>query len=102
MFKDSADKVQELFDEASGIMGMIAEVKMRCLLFKQKARAEKASWNEGPSDALQLEVDEAVTRMTHDLATYRSRLNEIYEELTEYGVFSEVEETEGDIWSSLE
>lgn len=85
-------KIQELFDEASGLFGMIAEVKMKLRLLKQ--RSENSSYS--PYD-LHYSDAEACDRMSVDLDIYRNRLTEIDEELQTHGVF-DVDEGEGALW----
>lgn len=78
-------KVFKLVEEGSGIVGMISEVQMKCKLLKQK-RANSLE----PDYVLQEETDKHVERMSHELDTYRIRLNEICEEIEQYGTFSKM------------
>lgn len=71
----------ELLQEAAGLRGMIAEVKAKALLLKQRVKvAEK----KGESlEEVNEWVDESLAQMREDLATYSRRLEEIYEELSQ-------------------
>jgi len=99
MYKDSAQKTQELLDEAVGLFGMMEEVSLKCKLLKMKARTEckalKLSWDsDRASEDLTEEVYSKVSKMHVDLDTYSHRLEEIYEELREInGLIFEMDET---------
>jgi hypothetical protein len=77
-------KILELVEEGSGIVGMVSEVQMKCKLLNQKRANGLGLY------VLQEETDKQVERMSHELDTYRIRLNEICEEIEQYGTFSKM------------
>lgn len=70
-------RIDELFAEGSGIIGMIAEIKMKLKLIKERPASK---W----------ETEDQLGRMSCELDTYRIRLNEICEEIEQHGTFSEM------------
>ena len=90
MYKDSAERSEELLEEAAGLLGMIAEVRAKSVLLRNK---NKRKWDnaiagcpEEPEEEWCEEVGIAVAQMQDDLAKYRHRIQEIYEELAGYGI----------------
>lgn len=68
-------KEKQLLDEACGILGMFAEVRMKCLLLKKKKKMPKS------------EVSKNIEILQNELYTYRKdfdevnkRLEDIYDE----------------------
>lgn len=74
------NRVEELCDEAIGLIGMIGEVKARCALFENRMDEDN------PQEFYQSVVS-ACRRMQSDLHTYDIRLRSIYRELENYGIF---------------
>lgn len=69
-------RIAKLVEEGSGIVGMVAEVRIKCRLLEQNGST--------------FETDQQIERMSDDLDTYRIRLNEICEEIERYGTFSKM------------
>lgn len=86
MYKDSTEFTEELFMEAKGIKGALAEVILKCKLLKSRSAAEQELYGPKSTDKFQDEVDVATEQMHTDLARYRQRLDEIYEELEGHGI----------------
>lgn len=70
--------VEQLLDEALGLIGMISEVRSKAALMQQRERKK---------DPTLLEDDPfgKIRQMHEDLATYSDRLKAINKELSEYG-----------------
>jgi hypothetical protein len=66
-----------LIDEAFGLSGMIQEVLLKAALLKQRV-------DDCDLALLEEDVESKVEQMHGDLARYSERLEEIYEELSEY------------------
>jgi uncharacterized protein YbbK (DUF523 family) len=69
------DRQQQLLDEAAGLLGMIAEVKIKALILKKKS-------GKAGQDEL-IDTMQAANKMKGDLATYFERLKHIGDELDE-------------------
>jgi hypothetical protein len=86
---NEAKRCEKLLNEAAGYLGMIDEVKAKCLLLKNKLRV---AVNEGRDPAeYDDEIDKAVSQMKLDLSRYYRKLEQIYEELQKYGFISNME-----------
>lgn len=72
-------RIRQLFDEGSGIVGMVAEIRMKSQMLSDQS-----------GDILDEETCNRLARMSQELDTYRDRLNEICEEIEGYGTFSEM------------
>jgi hypothetical protein len=70
--------IKELLEERGGLMGMLAEVRAKSTLLKQR-------WREHPIESLSQEIHQSVSKMHHDLDTYDQRLYEIESELNLLG-----------------
>lgn len=81
----ATSKEQQLTEEAMSILGMVAEIRSKCILFKEQVKREKERLrNEGGTvhdSVLAGEVTQSVQRMKDDLRTYSLRLKSIYNEL---------------------
>lgn len=77
------ERREALLDEAFGLHGMIREVMAKAALLKSRAARYDPSLKEE-------DVEGKVTQMHRDLATYSDRLDEIYEEMSDYGTISPI------------
>lgn len=75
----------ELIEEGFGLLGMIHEVQAKAKLLKQRDRALNPEY-----------VESQVRQMHIDLSTYSSRLDEIYEEISEYDTISNISGMDGE------
>lgn len=81
MYKDSHERIDELLEESAGLEGMLDEASMKLKILKVR-------WKDGQ---ITRETLVALTeQISSDLDTYKSRLDEIYEELDENGTFNEL------------
>lgn len=81
-------RVKFLSNKAAGCLGMIAEVRSKCILMK--SRLTKATESDQDMDNLEEEALASVKQMKADLARYTRRLDRIYEELRGYGIISDM------------
>lgn len=92
----SANKRAKLVKEGFAILGMVAEVRMKCDLFNQKLHREckimgKCYETDFASPQLSREASLTLSKMNRDLDRYERRLNEIECELKEIdGDFSKM------------
>lgn len=77
------ERREALLDEAFGLHGMIREVMAKATLLKNRAARYDLSLKEE-------DVEGKVAQMHRDLATYSDRLDEIYEEMSDYGTISPI------------
>ena len=96
MYQDSAKRTRKLLREASGLMGMIQEVSLKCKLLKNKTRRTCESYGhcwetDAAPEELSEEVVAKISKMHRDLDRYSHRLKQIGEELKEInGIISEM------------
>jgi septin family protein len=81
-------RVRFLINEGMACLGMITEVRLKCLLVQSRVR--KAKRNQESIEELQAELAERAPQMKRDLAKYSRKLKQIYEELESYGIISEM------------
>lgn len=84
-FPDTQKQIRKLLNEASGQLGMIAEVKSKCLLLQMRLR--RARKNQEFTEPLEEEATRSLRQMKKDIATYSCNLKRIYEELESFGIF---------------
>ena len=75
------ERMQNLVEEGSGLVGMIDEALMKLKILENK-RTDSFE----PTFILESETQDAIDRMSDDLNRYSCRLDEIYEELLEWSV----------------
>lgn len=82
-------RARRLIDEGMGCLGMIAEVRTKSHLLKNRLR--EANLTATYSEELEQEAAESLVQMRADLAKYSRRLKRIYEELQSYGIVPNLE-----------
>lgn len=82
----------ELTEEAMALMGMVAEIRSKCILLRNRMRDERERCQKAgiPLDRSPLlaEVTESTLRMRGDLNRYSTRLKEINQDLEAHERFS--------------
>ncbi len=75
------EKEKKLLDEACGILGMFAEIKMKCLLLKKNKKISKE------------QVSKNIKRLQDELNTYRNDFQKVNKELED--VYHEFDKISG-------
>lgn len=86
---DKEVRIQRLLRRASAYSGMIDEARIRGNLLMQKVQKAKAD-GIAPEN-LREEVDRTCKQLTRQTDKYLGKMQDIYEELKSYGLFSELE-----------
>lgn len=83
-------KARKLINEGFACSGMMAEVKSKCLLLKQRVKTLRHT---SPCDFEEQEaqIHSSILQMRKDLARYSRRIKEICEELGDYGIVLKLE-----------
>lgn len=84
-----AVRARKLLDMAFSYIGMIDEVKTKCLLLKN--RVQSVERHEGTDERFEEEVRSSLRQMRSDLAKYHRKLRKIYQELHKHGFIPNME-----------
>ena len=84
-----AVRARKLLNRAFSYIGMIEEVKTKCLLLKN--RAQSVERYEGMSESFEEEVRCSLQQMKSDLTKYHRKLRKIYQELHKHGFIPNME-----------
>jgi len=90
MYEDSCDRSERLLDEAMGCLGMMHEARSKLLLLKAKVQKFRKENPDGLTKEFEREVLEETERIRADISRYRSRMEDIHEELSDYGVIPKI------------
>jgi hypothetical protein len=91
MYEDSSTKSDRLLDEAMGCLGMIHEAHSKLLILRAKVQKFRDENPNGPTEEFEKEVLRTTARIRADLNRYRRRLEDIHEELSDYGVVPKIQ-----------
>lgn len=82
-------RLRKQYKRFNAYMGMIAEVKSKARIYRDRVQQAIRDDNYTPEDVEQYQT--AVFQMQEDLAKYTRRMKKIYEEFEGYGLFQDVE-----------
>lgn len=86
---DKEVRIQKLLRRASAYGGMIDEARIRGEMLMQKVKKAKAAGH--APENLREEVDRTCKQLSQQTDKYLRKMQDIYEELKSYGLFSELE-----------
>lgn len=83
--EERTERELELTEEAMSLIGMVAEIRAKCILMRNRMRKEKKRLLKAgiplSQSSLATEAMESTVRMKDELNRYSARLKEIYQDL---------------------